>query len=67
MKIGYWKPTPKYMRIIGDSLLIIAAGLQANSFMAGREIWADIATITLITGKILTNIFAIGGSEPSKE
>jgi hypothetical protein len=67
MKIGYWKPTPKYMRIIGDSLLIIAAGLQANSFMAGREIWADIATISLIVGKILTNVFAIRGSEQTNE
>ena len=63
MKLGYWKPTPKYMRIIGDSLLIIALGIQANSFMSVREIWADIATISLIAGKILTNIFATRGSE----
>jgi hypothetical protein len=53
----YWKPTPKFWRQIGDSML--AAGTFGGTFALVSDYkWLGIALfICAVVGKFLTNMF----------
>lgn len=54
---NYFKPTPKNIKILGDSLLTISTSLGTCSIIMDHKI-LSIVVITLgLIGKILTNMF----------
>ena len=58
MKISYWKPTPKKMRILGDALLTLSISFTGLSYIDEyRAVCIGIA-IAAGLGKFLTNWFA---------
>ena len=52
---NYDKPTPKFFRRIGDSLLVLGTTLSGSYIVEGNSKAALISLIATILGKILTN------------
>lgn len=67
---GYYLPTPKVLRKIGDSLLLCAGSLSMAlnvvPFLQQDRRIGWVYVCMLIAGKFLTNIFAVSNSEDSK-
>lgn len=61
MKFGissYWKPTPKKIRKIADSLSASALAVSAYSFVSDYKVVAYIVLATAFVGKFLSNLFS---------
>lgn len=61
MKFGlkyYFKPTPKKVRIIGDSLAAASLFISGMTMMEGYKEVALFVAITGWVGKFLSNLFA---------
>jgi hypothetical protein len=55
---SYFKPTPKFMRIIGDTLLAMTGvSLSFDNYMMLHRTLYHIVIVVGILGKYLTNIF----------
>ena len=54
---NYFKPTPKNIRILGDSLLTISTSLGTCSIIMDHKILSIVVIILGLIGKILTNMF----------
>lgn len=57
-KQGYFKPTPKNFRKLGDALLAVGATITATAIAKDAEILAYISLFITIIGKFLTNFFS---------
>lgn len=55
---GYWKPTPKKIRKIADSLSAAALAVSAFSFASDYKAVAYIVLATTFVGKFLSNFFS---------
>ena len=61
MKFGlsqYWKPTPKKVRKIADSLSAAALAVSAFSFVQDYKVVSYIVLSSAFIGKFLSNLFA---------
>lgn len=57
MKTGYYKPTPKNLRKLGDSLLAVSAFIVGYGAMNDVQ-WLTITALIIgVGGKFLTNFF----------
>ena len=54
---NYFKPTPKNIKILGDSLLTISTSLGTCSIIMDHKILSIVVIILGLIGKILTNMF----------
>ena len=54
---GYYAPTPKLFRKIGDTLMVLAGTLSGASIYAENKTMAMICLAISILGKIVTNFF----------
>lgn len=61
MKIikNYWNPTPKKLRIVGDSLLAFGTAFSTTAALMGYKSVAIAAGIACAAGKFLTNFASI--------
>jgi hypothetical protein len=55
---GYWKPTPKKIRKIADSLSAAALAVSAFSFVSDYKVVAYIVLATAFIGKFISNLFS---------
>lgn len=55
LKKNYWKPTPKFFRKLGDTLLASSTMIAGFSIYSGYEWTAMIAIGSGVIGKFLTN------------
>lgn len=55
LKKNYWKPTPKFFRKLGDTLLACSTMVAGFTIYAGFEWVAMIAIACGVIGKFLTN------------
>lgn len=55
---GYWKPTPKIVRKVADSLSAAALAASAFSFTADHKIAAYVILACSFVGKFLSNLFS---------
>jgi hypothetical protein len=55
---GYWKPTPKKIRKIADSLSAAALAVSAYSFASDYKVVAYSILATAFIGKFLSNLFS---------
>lgn len=53
----YFEPTPKLLRKIGDSILIIGTTFTSWAGLTGRPILVVCGAIFTLLGKIVTNFF----------
>ena len=61
MKFGYkhyFKPTPKKIRKIADSLSAAALAVSAFSFVQDMKVFAYITLSSAFIGKFLSNLFS---------
>jgi hypothetical protein len=61
-KVGtkqYFKPTPKILRVIGDSLLLIGTTVTSISAFTMPPIVTAIAAGCTLLGKLITNFVAV--------
>lgn len=68
MKFGiknYWRPTPKKIRKIADSLSAAALAVSAYTFMSDYKVVAYIVLACAFVGKFVSNLFA--DDEPVKK
>ena len=54
---GYWSPTPKLFRQIGDTLFTVFGGTGVIEGFAGDGTMASVFFLIAMVGKILTNFF----------
>jgi hypothetical protein len=52
---GYWEPTPKLMKKIGDALLAVSMYAQTQQMFTGESTALMIIGIIGLVGKFLTN------------
>jgi len=52
---GYWEPTPKFMKKIGDALLAVSMYAQTQQMFTGESTALMIVGIIGLVGKFLTN------------
>ena len=52
----YWKPTPLFLRKIGDTCLGVSSFLAVTDFSHPKK--SVVILLAGITGKILTNLFS---------
>ena len=57
VKKRYNKPTPKWIKKIGDSLLLVGGGLTALGIAQGNDMLSYICVGCTILGKLITNWF----------
>lgn len=57
---NYFHPTPRVMKLIGDSLLAISASL---SLFVHSVFWVKLGTFVGILGKFVTNMFSTSSDE----
>lgn len=57
--MSYWKPTPKKMRILGDSLLALSTAIATTAGLMSYPKIAIIAGVAGALGKFLTNFASI--------
>jgi hypothetical protein len=55
---GYWKPTPKKIRKIADSLSAASLAVSAYSFVSDYKVVAYVVLATAFVGKFLSNLFS---------
>lgn len=55
---GYWKPTPKKIRKVADSLSAAAIAASAFSFTADYKVAAYTILVSAFVGKFLSNLFS---------
>jgi len=55
LKANYWKPTPKFFRKLGDTLLACSTMVAGLTIYAGFEWVAMVAIACGVIGKFLTN------------
>lgn len=70
MKFGlkyYFKPTPKKMRLIGDSLAAASLFVSGMTLMEGYKEIAIFIAISGWVGKFLSNMFADANAETKTE
>lgn len=60
---GYWKPTPKNVRKIADSILASATLVSAYSFINEYKSFALYVMIVSATAKFISNFFSDDKSE----
>ena len=58
LKSNYWKPTPKFFRKLGDTLLACSTMVAGLTIYAGFEWVAIVAIACGVIGKFLTNFTA---------
>ena len=61
MKFGfkhYFKPTPKKIRKVADSLSAAALAVSAFSFVQDKEVFAYITLASAFVGKFFSNLFS---------
>jgi len=51
----YFAPTPKNMRILGDTLLAVSTMLMTHQLAAGNQTIGIISMVAGVVGKFLTN------------
>ena len=54
---GYWKPTPKKMRKMGDALLGVFSITSVSSMIMDNKSLAIASLIIGVVGKVLSNFF----------
>ena len=54
----YYKPTPKHLRKLGDSLLAVSTFVTASAIAGQQPIIAYIALGIGVIGKFLTNFYS---------
>ena len=54
---GYYEPTPKLFRKLGDSLLVVSGTLSAAGIYSNNKDMALVCLGISVFGKILTNFF----------
>lgn len=54
---NYFHPTPRVWRVIGDTLLALAAGMATIAYYNSRPGWMMATLIIGISGKFITNLF----------
>lgn len=54
---GYWSPTPKLFRQIGDTLFTVFGGSGVIAGFSDNGTYASVFFILAMVGKILTNFF----------
>lgn len=54
---NYRSPTPKWARVIGDTLLTLGTGLTALGIAQSNDTFAYISLGSTVLGKFLTNLF----------
>ena len=53
----YFKPTPKRLRILGDTLLAVSTMVTASA-IAGNSKWLAVSSLIVgVLGKFMTNFF----------
>ncbi len=55
---GYWSPTPKKMRKLGDAFLAVSMYAQAQQMFTGQSTWLTVMSVAGLVGKFLTNFFS---------
>lgn len=55
----YWDPTPKKMRIAGDTLLAFGTAVSTTAGLLGYKWVAIVAGVSCAAGKFLTNFASI--------
>jgi len=63
--MGYWKPTPKKWRQVGDSILLIGTTITSYAIFAENHYYALASLILTVLGKIITNFAKEDESQPS--
>lgn len=61
MKFGikhYWKPTPKKIRKVADSLSAAALAASAIAFSGDHKIFAYVILASAFIGKFFSNLFS---------
>lgn len=61
MKFGinqYWKPTPKKVRKIADSLSAAAMAASTYAFVQDYKVFAYVVLSSAFVGKFLSNLFS---------
>lgn len=53
--MGYWKPTPKKWRKVGDSILLAGTTITSYAILSEDKIFAVVSLILTVVGKIITN------------
>lgn len=61
---GYWKPTPKNIRKLGDAFLGVFSITSVSSMIMEDKKLAIASLILGVVGKVLSNFFT---DEPNKE
>lgn len=54
---GYWSPTPKKIKKIGDAMLAVSLYAQSQQMFSGQQTWLTALSIVGLVGKFLTNFF----------
>ncbi len=54
----YWKPTPKKIRKVADSLSAAALAVSAFTFASDYKVVAYIVLASAFVGKFLSNLFS---------
>lgn len=60
---NYWKPTPKWARQLGDSLLAAGTLASSSAIIADYKTAGLIALGLSVIGKFLSNLFANVGED----
>lgn len=53
--MGYWKPTPKKWRIIGDTILFAGTTITGYSIYTENHTFTLISLVLTVFGKAITN------------
>lgn len=53
----YWRPTPKKLRLLGDSLLGVSLFITSSAIATGNDVVAYISLGIGVVGKFMTNFF----------
>ena len=61
--MGYWKPTPKRWRMIGDSILFAGTTITGYAIYQDNHLFTLISLILTVLGKAITNF----ATEENKE
>lgn len=54
---AYWRPTPKKLRLLGDSLLGVSLFITSSAIATGNDVVAYISLGIGVVGKFMTNFF----------
>lgn len=63
----YWEPTPRRMRVLGDTILSIGSTTTGYAIIDGNKTWAITMLVLTVLGKFLTNFFTLDNDEKTDQ